>query len=191
MSPRTKEQLAQIKTRRRNQIMVVALENFAKSGYHKTSIDLIAKQANISKGLVYNYFQSKDDILKALIEMVFKEFEGLMSELNIDQPKEVLRKLFSLYFSLLRQKTEFYKLFAMISMRANEFNFIAEFVKQKYEQYKDLLTQLLSAIDLENPAEEALILTSLFDGIGFQYIVIGDDYPLDKYEKYIIDKYCK
>ena len=190
MSPRTKEQIIKLKEERRNQIMMVALENFANEGYHSTSIDKIAENAGISKGLVYTYFKSKEELLKSLLEMVFEEFDKMAEEINHNDPKKILREMFNLYFDLLKKKTAFYKLFSMMAIQVSEFRFLTDFVKQKYQEYNQLLTQLLQSAGIENPENEAQILTALFDGIGFQYIIIGESYPLEQYQNYLMKKYC-
>ncbi len=55
----------EIETQRREQILSVALSLFFKNGYKNTKISDIAEAANISKGLVYRYFESKAEILFA------------------------------------------------------------------------------------------------------------------------------
>lgn len=47
--------------------MLTALGLFAKNGFHGTTISTIAREAGISKGLLYNYFESKDDLIKTII----------------------------------------------------------------------------------------------------------------------------
>lgn len=53
----------EIESKRREQILSVALSLFFKKGYKNTKISDIAEAANISKGLVYRYFESKAEIL--------------------------------------------------------------------------------------------------------------------------------
>jgi len=67
MSPRTPKQFEEIRGEKRALIMDTALLLFANRGYYSTTIDHIAKQAGISKGLLYNYFESKEALLKAII----------------------------------------------------------------------------------------------------------------------------
>ncbi|WP_100182465.1 TetR/AcrR family transcriptional regulator [Candidatus Nitrosotenuis aquarius] len=43
-------------------IFEAALKNFSKFGYYQTKMDDIAKSANVSKGTLYLYFQSKEDL---------------------------------------------------------------------------------------------------------------------------------
>ena len=77
MSPRTKDQYSEIRRVSREKILSAALELFAKKGFHATSISQIAKKAKISKGLMYNYFKSKDRLLDEIIQNGFTELAGL------------------------------------------------------------------------------------------------------------------
>ena len=69
MSPRSKQQNAQIKDDRRAQILNAALAVFARRGLAATKIADIAAQAGLSHGLVYHYFPSKEDIFVELIRI--------------------------------------------------------------------------------------------------------------------------
>ncbi|MDO3641616.1 MAG: TetR/AcrR family transcriptional regulator [Mucilaginibacter sp.] len=44
-----------------------AQELFRKFGYHKTSVNEIAKKAKIAKATIYKYFESKEDVLHSLL----------------------------------------------------------------------------------------------------------------------------
>jgi AcrR family transcriptional regulator len=112
MSPRTPKQFKEIREEKRTLIMDVALEHFAKEGYHKTTINHIAKHAGISKGLMYNYFESKEELLSEIIERSMEEIanyfdpdkDGYLSE---EEFELFIRKL----FHLLREKLSFWRLF--------------------------------------------------------------------------------
>lgn len=83
MSPRTTEQYDKIRQQRKQQILDVALSLFANDGFHASSISKIAKSANISKGLMYNYFESKDDLLLAIVETGLEEMMSIF-EVKLD-----------------------------------------------------------------------------------------------------------
>jgi Transcriptional regulator len=68
MSPRNEEKNAQIKDERREQIMSAALKLFATRGFAATKISDIVERAQISHGLVYHYFGSKEDIFYELLK---------------------------------------------------------------------------------------------------------------------------
>ncbi len=55
------------KSQRRDEIMAAAKEVFARKGFHATTIADIAKQASLAYGLIYWYFDSKDELFHALM----------------------------------------------------------------------------------------------------------------------------
>ena len=57
------------KERRKQEIMQAALELFVSKGYVATKITDIAKRANISTGLMFHYFESKENLYEELIQM--------------------------------------------------------------------------------------------------------------------------
>lgn len=56
-----------LETRRRS-IVAAAIRAFARTGLHATTMRDIFKEAGLSAGAVYNYFQSKEDIILAVVE---------------------------------------------------------------------------------------------------------------------------
>jgi AcrR family transcriptional regulator len=55
------------KAGRRRSILAAAQELFQREGFDETRIDRIAEQAEVAAGTVYNHFQSKGDLLLALV----------------------------------------------------------------------------------------------------------------------------
>ncbi len=81
------------KTKVKETITKSAIKNFAKNGYANTKMDDIAKTADVSKGTLYLYFPSKEELFysicklsqKALIEersALFKRKESLAEDLG-------------------------------------------------------------------------------------------------------------
>ena len=55
------------KARTRRALLDVALAHFARRGIYGTRIEDITDQADLGKGAFYNYFDSKDDLVAALL----------------------------------------------------------------------------------------------------------------------------
>jgi AcrR family transcriptional regulator len=53
---------------RREQILDAALRAFAQKGFARTTNKDIAREAGITPGLIYHYFESKDALFRAIIE---------------------------------------------------------------------------------------------------------------------------
>lgn len=60
------------KEQRKKQIISVALDLFVKKGYAATKVTDIAKAANMSVGLLFHYFESKEKLLEELTNIGLK-----------------------------------------------------------------------------------------------------------------------
>ena len=79
MSP--KPELSEI---RKDQILNAASEVFARKGVYESTMDDIVSESGLSKGALYWYFKSKDDILLSLFERMFaREFQQLAEVSNL------------------------------------------------------------------------------------------------------------
>jgi TetR/AcrR family fatty acid metabolism transcriptional regulator len=72
-----REQLIQA---RRNQILDAAATVFAEKGFHRATTKEIARTAGVSEGTIYNYFDSKADLLIGIMTRL-AELEHLDEEL--------------------------------------------------------------------------------------------------------------
>jgi len=63
---------------RRAEILQQALGIFLKRGYENTSLNDLISEAGLSKGMFYHYFSSKEELLRALFDLVADQtFEAL------------------------------------------------------------------------------------------------------------------
>ena len=197
MTPRKSEKFAEIREKSKNHIITKAMEVFAEHGYYKTSIEMIAKSAGISKGLIYNYFKSKDELLESVFMTGFKFFDEMvkinLTEISAHEKLEILLNNFT---QSLKDNLPFWKLYQnvisqpQISQKLNKFK----------EYYESVFGPLLMSIFIElfgNELSEMeiqiemMIFAAFLDGIGFDYTVMGEAYPLDEISKTLLRKYYK
>jgi len=76
------DQLA-LESKRRGQIISAARQVFSRKGYDAATVEEIAGTAGVSKGLIYNYFRSKEDILLATAEALMNRLEEQMERISI------------------------------------------------------------------------------------------------------------
>lgn len=191
MSPRTQIQNEKIRSESTNKILSAAFMLMSKNGYEATSISQIAQAAGVSKGLMYNYFSSKEDLLKALINKTMSEGDKIMQKMFSDNPAVTLENVFRWFFGELRNNLSEWRFASEIMLKADKYAFVQEMIAFKMGEYMKLLEGLLKELGFENPEKEAYLIGAVFDGIGFGYLVVGDEYPLDNMENYLIEKYCK
>lgn len=190
MSPRTTSKNEEIRQESMKKIMDAAFSLIAKQGYESTSIAQIAKEAGVSKGLMYNYFDSKEDLLEKLVNGAMSEGDKVIGELLSEDPKVTLQNIFEWFFKELKERPEYWTLMTELTFRIGKFKFVHDMATAKMKGYTTFLTELLQQLNFPNPEGEAKLIGSLFDGIAIQYLVIKEDYPLAEMEIFLIEKYC-
>lgn len=65
-NPRPRRKAKRVEDRRA-EIVAAALKLFVAKGYSGTRLDEVAREARVSKGLPYLYFESKEDLFKAVV----------------------------------------------------------------------------------------------------------------------------
>lgn len=75
----------------REALLDAAEEVFFAKGVARTSLEQIARHANLTRGAVYWHFKDKADLFKALVERVRIPFQSLMDEVAI--PDETISPL--------------------------------------------------------------------------------------------------
>lgn len=196
MSPRTQKQFEEIRESRRFQIMEAALELFATDGYGHCSISKLATHAGISKGLMYNYFESKEALLAAIIEHGMNDIMDLFDPdhdgiLESYELVDFIRKV----FAAMRSHQEYWILFIGVILQPG----VRELLKDKpifkyMEQFTVMLLEYFEKKGFEDPYLEVLTLSALIEGLGVLLIYAYPamqipDEMLQKFENRVIEMY--
>ncbi len=101
------------KEERRQSILQAAREVFFENGFHRATVDKVAERAEVSKGTVYLYFESKETILAHLIlqglhELV-RELERAYAAEEPFSAEERLRRLGQAYFRFFQREPVYYR----------------------------------------------------------------------------------
>ncbi len=187
MSPRTKEQIAEIRKASSAQIAEAALALFAKRGFHATSVDEVAKAAGVSKGLIYNYFKNKDDLLRHIVESAIQMGDHLVQEAQrqVNHPLEKVYQIMDDLVGLLKANPTYWKLIFMLSMQEEIAKKFEDVINQHAVKNLSQLSDLLKDLGIRNHQMEALVLAATFDGLLLHFIQMGKNYPLDEVVKHI------
>ncbi|WP_010273492.1 TetR/AcrR family transcriptional regulator [Paenibacillus senegalensis] len=98
---------------KKKRIITAAIQCFANKGYHTASMQEIADVAGISKGSLYSYFKSKEELLYSIFQYYYDSFsrELLLLRQNTDlPPREKLAQQIELYYKKVLQNTDLFKL---------------------------------------------------------------------------------
>lgn len=78
----SEEQAEQLRKQRVAQILEAALSVFADKGIQGTKMSMIAKEAGVSHGLMYHYFDSKETLLNESIKWATSGTEEFLEEVH-------------------------------------------------------------------------------------------------------------
>ena len=192
MSPRTKQQFKEIRKTSREKILSVALELFARKGYHATSVSQIAKKAKISKGLMYNYFTNKEKLLDEIIQEGFNSLAELEYKAKRGVgPKQQLEEFIDAVLDNLYSNFIYWQLYLALLVHPE----IQKKFEKKMQRFRDefvkALASLFKKLKVKNPELEAFLLGTFFDGLVLNFIVAEDLFPIKKIKEALISKYIR
>lgn len=192
MAPKTKEQFEQIRQQSMDAIMQTALELFGHNGYHSTSISKIAQEAGISKGLIYNYFTSKEDLLKRIILEAIERGEHIMDEAmsQSDDPFKQLQNLLEISVEMVKSNLHYWKLVTSLAFQGDVLNPVEDVLSEKNKVAMELGIELFTKIGAKDPLKEALLFGAVIDGMIMHFMHLGEEYPLEEMKNYIVERFC-
>ena len=181
MSPKTPEQFEVIREERKQSIINTALNLFAKQGFDKTSISRIAKDAGISKGLIYNYFDSKEDLLKAVIWDAIRKMPDFFNNPPEEfvKPEKYLEEFIEAMKITAVEDYEFWKLYTEMSFHLLYKPDLMAELEEAFSFFLESFQKLFQALSPENPEMEMRKFGALLDGV-FLHMIYYDDYPIDE-----------
>ncbi len=79
------EESTQLAKERRRQILKAAVRCFRKRGFHQTTLRDIASEFGMSVGHIYNYFESKEAIIEAMVEDSTNRFNEMVTQQKLSR----------------------------------------------------------------------------------------------------------
>ncbi len=209
MSPRTPEQFEAIRQQRTKDIINAALRLFGQKGFEATSITAIAREAGIAKGLLYNYFDSKEHLMEEVILEGFRSILPSLDDLKLKKqsPEKAFRQMLESTRDSVKSNPKFWQLYIRMFFQISA-NDRVEKIFLKYTQtYFQVIRELLVDLGVDNPDIEIWKLGAQLDGLVLDYILMLDmvqnsgaksvepgevawpEYPLDEIIESIIQQY--
>lgn len=102
------------KEHRRQLIIFKALELFAKKGYSDTKIGDIAKAADMSVGLMFHYFESKEQLYEELVRMGV-DGTNYPVEMNFTNPLDYFSGFLDAMFSYAKEQPWVFYMFVLMA----------------------------------------------------------------------------
>ena len=174
MSPRP-----DVSVTRKNQILDAATAVFAKLGFHDARMDDIVQESGLSKGALYWYFKSKEDIITAISERLFTtDIEQLAGLLNAEGTvSERLQLLMRDRIAGLQQMSDMVAILFEFYATALHQDGVRHFIKAYFQNFHELLVALIQqGIDRGefrpvDAVAAATALDAVFEGLIVRWLI--------------------
>jgi AcrR family transcriptional regulator len=164
---------------RRNQILDAATKVFVRQGFQHARMDDIVEESGLSKGTLYWYFKSKEDIINAILHRLFTgdlaylenlmQAEGTASERLIQLTDHRITGLQQMS-SLVPIIFEFYAV-------AVHQQWVKQFINEYFQHFRALLEELIQEginngeFRKVNARNTAISITSLYEGLTLHWMI--------------------
>jgi AcrR family transcriptional regulator len=101
------------KEERRKAILMTALDLFVKRGYHETKISDIAEAVPMSTGLLFHYFESKEELLTELVRMGASS-TGAVAKIGNIPPQEFFTEFLKRLFEYSANEPWIFNMFVLM-----------------------------------------------------------------------------
>jgi len=135
---------SQYKTDVKERIVQSAIECFSKYGFDRSRMDDIAQTANLSKGTLYLYFKSKEDLFYAICENNLKVIKEQLSQIFVTTKENLLYDTEQFYDNLHKlEKSGSEKVFFEIVAESSRNRKLQRILYEQRTKIFDVVTEYL------------------------------------------------
>ena len=163
----------------REKILDAALHLFAQNGYHKTSISDIASNAEVAKGLIYNYFKSKEELLLEIISNASLRIMNIANGMFNQKTYQANLSVFlDGFFDNLTANKQYFTFQIGLMFQPDLKPLVSPLLQQRADILLNLTKQMFESSSVKSPELTARRFISEVDGITLHYLSIYKDYPI-------------
>ena len=143
---------------RRSAILDAALTAFSQKGYHATSLDDIAREAEVSKALIYEHFASKQELHGDLIARNARELTqrvaGALSGVEVESTVERLATGLEAFFAFVEERRDAWRMLFRDAADPESSAVLDRMVEQVTREVTVLISQDPGARDLTRAGDD-------------------------------------
>jgi len=164
---------------RRNQILDAATKVFVRQGFQHARMDDIVEESGLSKGTLYWYFKSKEDIINAILHRLFTgDLENLESLVQAEgtASERLVQLTNDRVIGLKRMSSLVPIIFDFYAVAVHQ-QWVQQFIGEYFKHFRTLLEDLIQqGIDTGefrpvNATKTAISLASLYEGLTLHWLM--------------------
>lgn len=184
-----KEAFERATDERKNMILEAGIDEFSSKGYEKANINIIAKNAGISIGLMYKYFSTKEDLFITCLQRGTQILDKALFEIMESNDKLLVKaeKLIRVMVTHSKKNSKYIIMYNEISAERNNKrakDMVKEIEEKRSSIYITAITSALSKNDVRpdlDPRMFAFFLDNLLQTLLFSYTC---DYYKERFKTY-------
>ncbi len=134
---------------RREQIIVAALAVFAEKGYEQASTNVICKEAGVSKGLLFHYFENKKGLYLYILDRCITKYKQIIDRLLPKFSEDIVERIFQIMEMKIRIFAEDPMAYSIVINAFIDFplDIREEIEARNNSMYEQYLPQLFAEVD--------------------------------------------
>jgi AcrR family transcriptional regulator len=166
----------------RDEILKAAMQLFAHRGFHETSMSEVAREARVSKALIFWHFKTKEELFVAVLNRLLEPyFIDFAEEAAVMDERAQILKLAESYLLFVRDNASSVRFFlAQMLHDPHLSESLNEQVLQLYGGYRAMLVELIASAQQKGicarrsaPELAAAFLLSALNGLLIEYLFMG------------------
>jgi AcrR family transcriptional regulator len=166
----------------RDEIMRAAMHLFANRGFHETSMSEVAREARVSKALIFWHFKTKEELFVAVLNRLLEPyFIDFAEEAGALDDRAQIQKLVEFYLLFIRENGSSVRFFIAQMLHGQHLSAaLNNNVMRLYNGYRGLMIELIARAQEKGicsrrftaDAAAGFILSAL-NGLLIEYLFIG------------------
>ena len=173
---------------KKQQVLDAAKSLFSEKGFENTSMNDICNDANVSKGLVYHHFKSKNEILVKIFTDTTEQMHHL-STLSSHSPLDQLIALIDGFFLQLKNEALTLKLNLNVIFQPGTRTILEKQIKKRSNLLFSSVHEIFQQIDKKQSKALSFMFIAELDGIALGYLTVFEEYPLEAVKQQLLTKY--
>lgn len=191
MSPRRAEANQQLRETARRKILEGSLRVFGRKGFHAASMEAIAEDAGVSKGLAYAYFRGKDELLAEALGARLDHLDELGGRIRaIPDPRERLAAWVDGILDHVASDPGTFRLYLSLSLDGSLSPALQRAIhsqREKLARYLAAVRDFLADLGSPEPDLDALVLRSTLLGLCLRIARPIEPLPIEAARRRVLE----
>ncbi|GAB2548077.1 TetR/AcrR family transcriptional regulator [Gracilibacillus alcaliphilus] len=192
--PRTPQENERIRQLAKEGILAAAMDLFITQGYHSTSISSIAKQADVSKGLLYNYFKGKEELLATMVDRRVGEIVDVMNQAQtLETPIEQLKHIIEGAIDNVYKNPEVFRFYLHLQTQPEADHELIQYsrllIEENARQF-EFQCEIFEKLGVKEARKRSLYFSSTLQGIMLMISTYPQQFPIEEIKQQIMQEFC-